>query len=287
MSKNLRHRLIVSFIALLILLIFIYLAPHPFFKPFFASFIAASIAAALWEYYQITKIKGHRPLTKIGITTSIAYTLAIFINTQYANAVLIPAFVLAIAFVICFLYFFMRESKPLDSLSVTLFGIAYLTIPLSCAVSIVYFFHDRSPQDGRWWLLYGLIVTKMTDTGAYFVGKLAGKHQLAAYISPKKTIEGAIGGVLFAVATSILIPHLASFLSSPYSLPLSLFQEVYLGIMIGILAQIGDLGESLLKRDAGIKDSNQLPGLGGMLDIVDSLIFTIPMLYFFLHFQNG
>lgn len=283
---NFQQRILESTVAIIVFLVFIYFAQHSFFKPFFALFIAGFIAAALWEYYQITKIKGHKPLTKIGVATSIAYTMAVFINTQFPWAYLLPPIVIAVAFLLCFFYFFIRETKPLDSLAVTQFGIAYLTIPLTCAISIVYLFPESGQQDGRWWLLYTLVVTKMTDTGAYFVGKLLGKRQLAAYISPKKTVEGAIGGILSAVLASLILPLFAAFLSPPGAFSLSFSESIYLGIAIGILAQIGDLGESLLKRDAGIKNSNFLPGLGGILDIVDSLIFTTPFIYFYIHFQG-
>lgn len=123
----------------------------------------------------------------------------------------------------------------------------------------------------------------MTDMGAFFVGKKLGRHQLAAQISPKKTVEGAIGGLVTAVISSALIPPLASWIDSPFALQVTLWQTLILGCLIGILSQIGDLGESLLKRDAGIKDSNQLPGLGGVLDMIDSLVFTLPLGYFFLY----
>lgn len=282
--NNLQQRIFESGIALIVSLVIVFFSSYSFFKPFFALFISAAIGLALWEYYQITKVKGHRPITKIGVTTSVIYTMAVFINTQYSWAYLLPSLVLACAFLICFLYFFIRETKPLDSLAVTQFGIAYLTIPLTCAVSIVYFFQHGS-QDGRWWLFYTLLVTKMTDTGAYIVGKLFGKRQLAAYISPKKTIEGAVGGIVSAILTSLFLPAFASWIS-PHSFTLGIIESIYLGTTIGILAQIGDLGESLLKRDAGIKDSNQLPGLGGALDIVDSLIFTTPFIYFYINFQG-
>lgn len=276
--SNLSQRLIVGSIASVFLLIVIYLAPHPFFKPVCAAAVAAVISAALWEYYQIAKAKKYSPLVKIGIGFSVLYIATVYLSTQFSAAATFPFLALSMAFLTAFLYFFCQDNNPLVNLAITVFGLVYLAIPLGFSLSILYFFPETALQDGRWWLIYAIAVTKMTDAGAFFTGKKWGKHPLATHISPKKTREGAIGGLLCAVLSSIIFS-----LSS--TLPLTLWQSIYLGITIGLLAQIGDLGESLLKRDAGIKDSNQLPGLGGMLDIVDSLIFTIPFVYFFLRIQ--
>jgi phosphatidate cytidylyltransferase len=120
----------------------------------------------------------------------------------------------------------------------------------------------------------------MTDTGAYFTGKKFGKSKLAPHISPKKTIEGALGGMVFSLLTSLCFFFISDLFS--LSMQISFMESFVLGILVGVIGQIGDLIESLLKRDGGIKDSNQLPGLGGILDVVDSLIFTTPLIYFFL-----
>jgi phosphatidate cytidylyltransferase len=124
-------------------------------------------------------------------------------------------------------------------------------------------------------------VTKITDVGAYFVGRLWGKTKLSPTLSPKKTVEGAAAGFISAVIASILI-HFAGrqFFNSHFGL--SFVESIWLGMLIGVFGQIGDLAESLLKRDAVVKDSNTLPGLGGVLDMVDSLLFTAPIVYFFI-----
>ena len=120
-----------------------------------------------------------------------------------------------------------------------------------------------------------IVVTVMTDVGAYFAGKKFGKKKLAPNLSPGKTIEGAAGGLMLALIASLVM----YFINSAH---LSFFMAVLLGILFGIVGQAGDLAESLLKRDAGVKDSNGLPGLGGVLDIVDSLLFTAPLTYLVL-----
>ena len=120
-----------------------------------------------------------------------------------------------------------------------------------------------------------VLVTKMGDVGAYFVGNIMGRHNLIPRISPHKTIEGTMGGLVFSVLSAVA--------SKSYLPNFSYAHLVVLGILLGILAQVGDLAESLLKRDCAVKDAGGiLPGLGGMLDIIDSLLFTTPIFYFYI-----
>jgi phosphatidate cytidylyltransferase len=115
----------------------------------------------------------------------------------------------------------------------------------------------------------------MGDVGAYFVGNMIGRHSLIPRISPNKTVEGTLGGLAFSLVTAVVSKsYLPSF---PYG------HLIALGILLGILALIGDLAESLLKRDCGVKDSGtSLSGFGGMLDLIDSLLFTAPIFYFYV-----
>jgi phosphatidate cytidylyltransferase len=136
-------------------------------------------------------------------------------------------------------------------------------------------------HDGRLWLAYLVAVTKITDMGGYFMGKMWGKSKLAPHLSPGKTLIGGIAGFISAILLS-----LGFFLLSKYfqleSFKLNFIQAIFLGGVIGIFSQLGDLAESLLKRDAKVKDSNTIPGVGGVLDFLDSLLFTLPVLYLFL-----
>ena len=120
-----------------------------------------------------------------------------------------------------------------------------------------------------------ILVTKSGDIGAYFIGTKFGRHSLIPRISPKKTIEGTTAGLLFSVFASLAcIGFLPSF---------SLLRLLILGLLLGVLAQIGDLSESLIKRDCSAKDSGRsFPGLGGVLDAIDSIIFTAPIFYFYV-----
>ena len=141
-----------------------------------------------------------------------------------------------------------------------------------------------SGVDGRFWVTYLLVVTKITDVGAYFAGNLWGRRKLAPNISPKKTIEGAVFGLVCACGASFLF-----YVGTDYGSPFHLggYEWVFLGLLLGAVGQFGDLSESLLKRDANKKDSNALPGLGGVLDALDSVLFNAPIIYIYLRFLKS
>jgi phosphatidate cytidylyltransferase len=279
MTRQFKQRLLISSLGILGFAISIYLSYTSFFKPIFVLLNAGIISLALMEYYNLARHKGFQPHTAFGVGSSIAYIIALSMSLHNPSFATFPSFVLLASLLLLFLLFFKQQSSSLGNMAITLFGIGYLTIPLSCALRINYFFPPNALEDGRLWFAYVLLTSKMTDIGAYFSGKIFGKRQLAPSISPKKTIEGAVGGIVSAVLMSLIftffVSHLASF-------KMTLLQSIWIGFFISILAQLGDLAESLLKRDAGVKDSSRLPGLGGILDIVDSLVFTLPLMYLLL-----
>jgi phosphatidate cytidylyltransferase len=279
MTKQFKQRLLISSLSILGLIISIYYSYTPFFKPIFILLNAGIISVALVEYYHLAQNKGFQPSIVFGVGSSIAYLIALSLSFYHASWHELQSLILLISLLVLFLIYFKQQSSALGNLAVTLFGIGYLTIPLSCALRINYFFPSHALEDGRLWLIYVLLISKITDIGAYFCGKILGKTPLASSISPKKTIEGAIGGAITALVTSLIFTLLASHLTV---FKMSLIQSMWIGLMISILSQLGDLAESLLKRDAGVKDSSHLPGLGGVLDIVDSLVFTLPLMYLFL-----
>lgn len=148
-------------------------------------------------------------------------------------------------------------------------GIIYIALPLSYLIFL------REETNGQWWLLLLLVIIWANDTFAYFTGKGIGKTGLSR-ISPKKTVEGAIGGLLGG--------FVAAFLYNGFlSMGLSVGAVAVLSVVIGAVGIIGDIAESLLKRAAGVKDSGTIiPGHGGVLDRIDSLIFPIPLIYYFV-----
>lgn len=276
-SSHLKQRLLMSSISILGLFFCIYYSYTDYFKPVFILLNTGIASLALLEYYRLTQNKGFQPLIPFGIGSSIIYVIAVGWSLHHTHLGPLPAFILLGSFLLFFLQFFKQQNAPLGNLAITVFGIIYLTIPLSYGVRINYFFSPDAVEDGRVCLAYVLLVSKMSDVGAYFVGKILGKIKLAPLISPKKTIEGALGGLGASLLASLFFT-----LVFPHSFPLTIGQSFWLGLLIGILAQLGDLAESVLKRDAGVKDSSHLPGFGGILDMVDSLVFTLPLMYLML-----
>jgi len=283
--SQLKQRLAMSTLVVGIVVISVLLSFDPTWGFLCPALVVTIAAVAVWEYYQLAKTQGATPLQKLGIGCSIAYLIAIFFQQQGTVSTTFPMVLLALSFLSFFLLFCFRGDRPIINLAVSVFGIAYITIPLSCWIRITYFFPDHSVVDGRLWLAYLIIVTKITDTGAYFVGKCMGKRRLASHLSPNKTIEGALGGMVCAIAASLCFGPISHFVFPQLPFELATFVALMMGISIGIVAQVGDLMESLLKRDAEIKDSNRLPGFGGVLDMIDSLIFTSPLVYFVMKTQ--
>jgi phosphatidate cytidylyltransferase len=135
------------------------------------------------------------------------------------------------------------------------------------------------PVQGHYYLLYFVLVTKLSDCGAYMVGSLIGKHKMIPRISPGKTWEGFAGAIVVSTAASVLFAALAG----SHLAGMTPGHAVILGVILSISAVVGDLIESLFKREAGLKDSGRLfPGIGGILDLLDSLLFNAPLMYLYL-----
>lgn len=171
------------------------------------------------------------------------------------------------------------NSTPILTVALTIFGFFYISYLFSFAGLLAYSIH--SEVEGRFLLLYLLVVTKFTDMGAYLTGMAFGRHKMIPHISPKKTWEGFFGGLLFAIGASMILAYL-------FPNGLKLFHSYHaftLGLLLALASVVGDLAESVVKRDAHIKDSGKsIPGIGGALDLIDSLLFTAPVLYFYLRF---
>jgi phosphatidate cytidylyltransferase len=175
------------------------------------------------------------------------------------------------------------KHAPLETMAYTLFGLLYVSWLFNFLTKIVYVI-PRLPSGetiGQFYVFYLVVVTKLSDMGAYLVGSRIGRHRMLPHISPAKTWEGFFGSFAFAVVCSVTLVLLM-----PTQLArLNVIHAVILGVIISIAAMVGDLGESIIKRSTGVKDSGSvLPGIGGMLDLIDSLLFTAPLLFFYLRF---
>lgn len=280
-------RFLVNSISSLFLALFIFFAEFAYFRPVFTGAVAAVAAVALWEYYKLVSQKGPLPSISVGIAIAILYVFAVYAKTSFSFALgrSLPEIVLGTGFFACFVREAKRPTGATLNIASTFFGIVYVAIPLGLCVRIAYFFLFEGQADphfqGSFWLLYLIAVTKSADMGGYFIGRFWGRRKLARRVSPNKTLEGAIGGLFSAVLMSVFLVLVGQKWGSVFA-QLSLPLSVVLGVLIGVAGQLGDLAESLLKRDCGMKDSGTIPGVGGVLDMVDSLLFTAPVVYIFL-----
>jgi len=177
---------------------------------------------------------------------------------------------------LCLCQFFSKSNTAgILAISTTLFGLMYVPWLLNFIQKINFF----PNVDGHYYLLYFVVITKFSDTGAYSVGSLIGKHKMIPRISPGKTWEGFGGAIAVSTLVSLLFVHFLG-----HKMPgMNWIHATILGIALGISAVIGDLIESLFKREVGVKDSGKLfPGIGGILDLLDSLLFNAPIMYLYL-----
>ena len=269
----LRIRILSALVAAPILVWLIWYGSWPFLI-----LIIAGILLGLFEFYNMPKVKGLRILRITAMICGVALALCAWRGNIYYLNTLLTASILLLLIMQLF------GKKPLETitnLSYAILGLVYVGWFLSHQLLL------RQVVFGREYILLLFWITWLGDTGAYTFGTALGRHKLIPRVSPKKSIEGAIGGLLFSITSALLAyflleesPFLGKWLSSP---GLSLIHYLILGLILGIVGQFGDLCESLLKRGAEIKDAGGIiPGHGGLLDVMDSLLFTAPVMYYYV-----
>jgi phosphatidate cytidylyltransferase len=243
--------------------------------PWFTILVAVVGLLAAFEFYRLANLKVP-PLIYFGLTWTLLFILSPHFNYDFLKPLL-----LASAIILPLLWLLLRPQKEgvFVNWAWTIAGILYIGWLLSCLVAL------RGMTDGRNWVFFILLTTVASDIAAFFTGRAWGKHHLAPTISPGKTWEGAIGGIFWAILVSLLFA-LPKFFTLPNPLYLQDFnywQAIFLGLLVSIFGQLGDLVESLLKRSAGVKDSGKLlPGHGGFLDRIDSIVFGGVVVYYYV-----
>ena len=230
--------------------------------------LTALIIGGLYEFFSLIEKKGIYIYKYFGMAIGIMIPLSIIFRFELTKSWELLFIVLAL--VSLFVLQFRRQdnSQAIVGISTTLFGILYISWFFSFLIKIRYL-----PQ-GQGYLIAILLITKSSDIGAYLIGSKFGKHKLIPRISPNKSVEGSLGGLVFSSATAVVGRAFLGF---------SYVHAALLGLALGILAELGDLSESLIKRDCKVKDSGILfPGMGGVLDLIDSLLFTAPVFYFYM-----
>lgn len=254
--------------------LFVYLGGLPFL-----AFIAAISMVATHEYCRMLEHRGLSPFTWVVVALSAAFVL----DAQFHSDLWRGAVVAAVLLPLVWLVFSYRGQtggrdmpQAFADWSVSFAGALYVGVPMSLFVKL----RQMDPgyswgglEGGLWWVALVLLGTWASDTGAYLSGSAFGRKGFMTRISKHKTWEGTVGGILLSfvvvVAMGVLILNLVP------------IQAVILGVLVGPVAVLGDLAESVLKRGAGVKDSGSvIPGHGGMLDRIDSLIFTVVLVYY-------
>ena len=254
-----------------------------------AALLAIVAALGAWEFFRIARATGLTPLEDVGIP--LAGIVPLFVHARYLRLYELPLSGMAIVVIaILAITIFTRgvNGKPLGAAASTVFGVLYTGGMLSFGYAIRY--HDYTIDStgpsiggvriaaGGLLLLLPVLLTWASDIGAFFVGRAFGKRKLIPSVSPGKTVAGAVGALIVTPIVAWLYTRYV--LTPATQLAFVRFGVFVFGLLISIVAQIGDLAESLLKREAGMKDSSHLiPGHGGILDRFDSLLFALPVAY--------
>ncbi len=243
-------------------------------------------ARAQWEFYALLDAARLPSFRWFGIGGGLALVTATWAGFRHPGPdgpeSLFAHVLFAVFFTVFARQFHQRYNpRPIETMSATLMGLLYVALPMSFFARLLLAW--GGDPDGRWLLLYMIVVVKAGDMGAYFLGCAIGRHKMIPRISPAKSWEGFFGGVAASVLVSWAAAAWWPQWAGPVQVPIA--HAPVLGVALAVVGLLGDLAESLLKRAAGVKDSGSLlPGLGGLLDVLDSLLPAAPVLYLYLRY---
>jgi phosphatidate cytidylyltransferase len=251
----------------------------------FISIITLLVVTGLVEFYDLAQKCGLSCFRRWGIGGGVLLIVGTFLNllgvigtsgTPSRVNDFETSFIILFVLGLCLRQFTSKTNTAgLVAISVTLFGLMYVAWLLNFIQKIHYF----PGANGKYFLLYFVLITKFSDTGAYAVGSVFGRHKMVPRISPGKTWEGFAGAILVSTLASVIFVQFFR----DQMVGMNLLHAIVLGVALSVCAVVGDLIESLFKREAGVKDSGRLfPGIGGILDLLDSLLFNAPIMYLYL-----
>ena len=245
----------------------------------------------LMEFYAMVEKRGLACFKIIGIVGGLALMMGTFLHVTGRLGIhgtparvndFETSFLILFVLGLCLRQFVSKASASgILAVSTTLFGLMYVPWLLNFVQKITFFpFPSAShAETGHFYVLYFILVTKFSDMGAYCVGSLIGKHKMIPRVSPGKTWEGFGGAIVVSTGISLVFAHLAG----PRLYGMTWVHAMILGVVLSVGAVVGDLIESIFKREAGLKDSGKFfPGIGGILDLLDSLLFNAPLMYLYL-----
>ena len=277
MSAELAKRVAFSLVAAPATVALVYVGGVPL-----ALLLASLAGLAAWELYRIARAGAVDPIGELGIPLAAALPLAAWARVAgwpapgWDSAAVVVLLVLAAA-----IWLRGVEGKPLAAAAVTVFGAIYTGGMLAFGLALRYHPYAVGAAAGTALVLLPVALTWASDIGAYAVGRTLGNRKLIPSVSPGKTVAGAVGGLVFTVLASWALERWM--LRPVAQLALSPVAIVVFGAVVSVTAQVGDLAESLLKREAGVKDSSRIfPGHGGVLDRLDSLFFVLPVAHLLL-----
>lgn len=236
----------------------------------------AILGSGLFEFYRMVERDTSHAISKtFNILHGVAIFISVFLYLEEINAYLLPVFVLSYLLILITSSIFLRRTDILHGIIYSVFGQIYITMPLSLLMFISYS-PGLAVNEYDWVPVLALFVFLwVNDTAAYFFGSLIGKHKLIEHISPKKSVEGFVAGIVFTMLASLIFYWIDP--SSPISFWMGF------ALVVALFGTLGDLFESLIKRTCNVKDAGDLiPGHGGILDRIDSLLVAVPALFLYL-----
>ena len=273
---NVKSRILTGLIGSAVALIVLLLLPP------LALNIAMSIicAMAMYEVFVVTKLVSHRGLETVAVLFALT---APFLNRMrsLAAVMVILGFLIALA-VIQVRY---HSQLPVEKTGLVFMISVLISVSFSCLVYLRETTLRGDDRDGLFYVFLGLAIPWLCDIGAYFVGTFLGRHKLCPTISPKKTVEGLVGGICISVGSGLLAGYLYQVLALGDSASVNLWQIGLLSLLCAPLSVLGDLFASVIKRQSGAKDFGHImPGHGGIMDRFDSMMFVLPVIYIAIRF---
>lgn len=255
----LKERLLVSFVLLPLGILSVVLGGW-----YFLAFISVFLLIAGWEYSKMMEKCGHR----VFMPWVVATIFVLLVTRQlfgFAHTDLVLGLVILGSITLYLVAYERGQERSATNFAVTLGGVFYIGWVGAYLISL------RNLESGMWWLMVSVFPVIIADAGAYFIGRAFGRHRFSRRISPAKTVEGYIGGIVTGTGLITLL----SLLFAGWGSPVETWQAAVAGFVISAVAPLGDLAESLFKREAGVKDSsNLIPGHGGFFDRVDSWLWA-------------
>ena len=269
LARKFIRRTISSVVLIAVVLVVIYLIP----SWMFCIIISLFVASGMFEFFRLVENRGIFVYKYFGTVVGSLIPIVIFIGSGLPEVKNLEPILIVTAGLFAFTLQLIRRDNARDhlvSMALTIFALFYIAWFFSFFVKL------KLLPNGANLVAFLVIVTKSADIGAYLIGSRFGRTELIPRISPKKTKEGTIGGIVFSIIIAVTLGRVLTGFATGH-----LF---VLGFILATLGQVGDLAESLIKRNCGVKDSGvYFAGIGGMLDLIDSLLFTAPVFWFYVN----